>query len=271
MTDPDIRRWLARQTALGIGHVAHQTVSEGPAAVAAAVAAEVLAGRPVVVLDAVADADLRVIGKAADGVVLVTGGSGVALGLPANFERPAGADGSEAGWRPVAGPGVVLSGSCSTATRGQVSEYSRNHPAQAVDPVRLLTGDQTAAAVADWAVSVLENGPLVYSTAPPEAVTALQASHGRDAVASAVEAFFAELAAALAERGVRRFVVAGGETSGAVTAALRSESLAIGPEIAPGVPALLDSEHGIGLALKSGNFGAPDFFERALDVLGSDK
>jgi uncharacterized protein YgbK (DUF1537 family) len=166
---------------------------------------------------------------------------------------------------------VVLSGSCSTATRGQVSEYSRNHPAQAVDPVRLLTGDQTAAAVADWAVSVLENGPLVYSTAPPEAVTALQASHGRDAVASAVEAFFAELAAALAERGVRRFVVAGGETSGAVTAALRSESLAIGPEIAPGVPALLDSEHGIGLALKSGNFGAPDFFERALDVLGSDK
>lgn len=279
MTDPDIRRWLARQTALGVGHVPHQTVSEGPAAVAAAVEAEVVAGRPLVVLDAIADRDLRVLGKAADGVVLVTGGSGVALGLPANFERPATAsdlprndagrhDAAQSAWQPVAGPAVVLSGSCSTATREQVSEYSRHHPAQAVDPVRLLTGDQTAAAVADWTMSVLDSRPLVYSTAPPDAVSALQASHGRDAVATAVEGFFAELAATLAERGVRRFVVAGGETSGAVIAALGTESLAIGLEIAPGVPALLDGERGIGLALKSGNFGTPDFFERALDILG---
>ncbi|MEX0760373.1 MAG: nucleotide-binding domain containing protein, partial [Tistlia sp.] len=269
MTDPDIRRWLTLQTRLGVGHVPYQTIAEGAAAVTAALEAEVGAGRPVVVLDAVADGDLRVIGEAAAGVALVTGGSGVALGLPANFEERSGR--GEGGWEPVAGPGVVLSGSCSAATRGQVSAYSRHHPALAVEPLRVLTGEQTAAEAADWVLSVLDAGPMVYSTADPEAVSALQASHGRDAVASAVETFFAELAALLAGRGLRRFVVAGGETSGAVTAALKTESLRIGPEIAPGVPALFDAEQGLALALKSGNFGAPDFFESALAVLGPDR
>ncbi|SMF75481.1 Uncharacterized conserved protein YgbK, DUF1537 family [Tistlia consotensis] len=270
MTDPDIRRWLALQTTLGVGHVPLQTIRQGPAAVAAALDGEVAAGRPFVVLDAVADEDLRIIGKAAAGVTLVTGGSGVALGLPANF-RDQGAAGEHegtAGWHAVEGPAVVLSGSCSTATRGQVAVYAERHPSLAVDPEQVLCGKETADSVAEWVAEHLDDAPLVYSTADPEAVGAAQSAYGRDRVAAAIERFFAGLAATLDARGVRRFVVAGGETSGAVTAALGAGSLRIGPEIAPGVPALLD-DAGRGLALKSGNFGAPDFFERALGVLAS--
>ncbi len=272
MTDPDIRRWLALQTRLGVGHVPLQTVQEGPEAIRKALDAEVAAGRPVVVVDAVADADLRTIGRAAADVPLVTGGSGIALGLPENFQRAGAASAEAGGWHPVEGPAVVLSGSCSTATRGQVERYAGARAALAIDPSDLLSGklsaDKAAAWVADKLADDSGEAPLVYSTADPEAVGALQKQHGRETVAEAVEGFFAALAARLAGEGVRRFVVAGGETSGAVTAALKSEALRIGPEIAPGVPALLDPDAGIALALKSGNFGGPDFFAEAVARLG---
>jgi 3-dehydrotetronate 4-kinase len=265
MTDPDIRRWLAHQSARPVGHVAHQDVAQGPEAIAAAIDREVAAGRPAVVVDAISDRDLRNIGRACAGLPLVTGGSGVALGLPANFteRRPSAA----ADWQGLGGPGVVLSGSCSLATRGQVAAYAIHHPALAVDPQQVMDGTQTAASVAAWLSAHLDETPMAYSTADPKAVSATQSALGREAVAAAIEGLFAEVAQTLAAAGVQRFIVAGGETSGAVTAALGVESLRIGPEIAPGVPALAATDREVVLALKSGNFGAPDFFEKAAAIL----
>jgi uncharacterized protein YgbK (DUF1537 family) len=165
----------------------------------------------------------------------------------------------------------VLSGSCSLATRGQVAAYAIHHPAIAVDPQQVMSGAQTAASVAKWLSAHLEETPLAYSTADPETVAAAQKAHGRDKVAAAIEGLFAEVARILAAAGVQRFIVAGGETSGAVTAALGVESLRIGPEIAPGVPALAATDREVVLALKSGNFGAPDFFETAAALLAAEE
>ena len=112
--------------------------------------------------------------------------------------------------------------------------------------------------------------PSVYSTAGPAAVAGAQKAHGKAETASTIEHFFGDLARMLADRGPRRIVVGGGETSGAVVEALEVKSLAIGAEIDPGVPALVADRQGpLGLALKSGNFGGPDFFAKALAATGS--
>ncbi|MEQ9329585.1 MAG: four-carbon acid sugar kinase family protein [Rhodospirillales bacterium] len=266
MTDPDIRRWLAPQTRHGVGHVAFHTVLQGGPAIEAGIGAEVAAGRPVVVIDAVTDEDLRRIGVAAAGIRLVTGGSGIALGLPANLIGTR--TGDAAAWRGESGPAVILSGSCSTATQGQVADHARNHPALVIDPEQVLDGRQDAESVAGWLLERAGDMPIAYSTAAPESVTAIQARFGRDAAANAVEELFAGVARRLEAGGVKRIIVAGGETSGAVTSALGVRSMEIGPEIAPGVPALRVEGKDLVLALKSGNFGGPGFFGKALDILG---
>jgi len=110
---------------------------------------------------------------------------------------------------------------------------------------------------------------MVYSTADPSAVSDAQATFGRQTVALTIERFFGDLARALADNGTRRIVVGGGETSGAVVEALRLQSLQIGAEIDPGVPALVANRNGpIGIALKSGNFGSEDFFAKAMQKVG---
>jgi uncharacterized protein YgbK (DUF1537 family) len=269
MTDPDIRRWLRLQTRREVGLVPYATVRQGAAAIRAALRGEAAAGRRLVVVDAVADEDLLAIGAAVAGDQLVTGGSGIALGLPENF-RKAGLLGNQAAtFETAEGPGVVLSGSCSIASRGQVAAYLPGHPGLAVDPEALMQGDMTADKAVAFARQALDRAPIIYSTAEPAAVAAAQERFGRDKVAGAIEAFFGEVATRLVDAGVRRLAVGGGETSGAVVTALGVESLRIGPEIDPGVPALIaDGRRPVHLALKSGNFGAPDFYEKALEVMG---
>jgi uncharacterized protein YgbK (DUF1537 family) len=190
---------------------------------------------------------------------LITGGSGIALGLPANFgiaPRPV-------AWIGEAGPAAVLSGSCSAATRGQVAAWTGAR--REVTAAEAAAGIDPAALVA----SLPQDAPvLIYSSADPAVVAAAQARHGRDALAAAIEALFGALAVELIRRGIRRLVVAGGETSGAVVTALGPEALAIGPEIATGVPALRVEGRPLVMALKSGNFGGPRFFAEALEVLG---
>lgn len=267
MTDPDLRRWLARQTRLGVGHVAAGTVLAGAEAIRAALGREAEAGRPLVVVDAIRDTDLMAIGTAADGLALVTGGSGVALGLQENFRRRGLLAGRGAGWAGVSGPGAILSGSCSTATRRQVARHAAGHPALAIEPDAVMAGEMTAAAVSAWMLERIDEAPLAYSSADPAAVAAAQARHGRDALAAAIEALFAETARLLVAGGTTRLVSAGGETSGAVMEGLGIAALEIGPEIDPGVPAVKDAARPLALALKSGNFGGDDFFATALTVL----
>ncbi|MDB5522297.1 MAG: hypothetical protein JWM58_60 [Rhizobium sp.] len=269
MTDPDIRRWLRLQTRGEVGGIQLDTVRAGMEGILAAFASEAKAGRRLVVTDAIADSDLLAIGAAVANHKLVTGGSGIAQGLPQNF-RDKGKLSDEAALLPTAsGPGIVLCGSCSTASQNQVACYLEGHPGLSIDPGRLMSGNITAQSAAAWIREQDGRTPIVYSTASPKAVSDAQEKFGREAVAVKIERFFADLARHLADTGTRRIVVGGGETSGAIVEALGIESMQIGPEIDPGVPALVADRGGpIGLALKSGNFGAPDFFAKALEKVG---
>ncbi|MEC5325473.1 3-oxo-tetronate kinase [Aurantimonas sp. A3-2-R12] len=267
MTDADLRRWLAPQTKQGVGHVAATTVFQGGPAIMDAMAAEAAAGRPVVVVDAIRDADLMAIGQAARGLRLLTGGSGIALGLPDNFRAENLLASEPSTWIGSDGPAAILSGSCSTMTRTQVARYAETSPALEIVPDRVMAGEQSPDGAVGWALEQTDGVPLIYSSADPEAVKAAQRHFGRDALAARLEEFFAETARQLCAAGVTRLVVAGGETSGAVVEGLGLSALAIGPEIAPGVPAVKASDRPLWLTLKSGNFGDADFFQTALGVL----
>lgn len=270
MSDPDLRRWLRCQTRGEVGWVPHAVVSDGVAAVRARLAAEAAVGRRLIVCDAINEDDLMTLGEAIADCVLITGGSGIALGLPENFRKGGLLDEQPLAYEPVRGPGVVLSGSCSTASRAQLARYLNDHPGFAIDPAAVLAGTMTVDDALAFMKAHVDKSPVVYSTADPDAVAGIQAALGREQVARAIEGFFAALARRLVAAGIVRLVIGGGETAGAIVTALPSNQLIIGPEIDPGVPALaIESPSRLRLALKSGNFGAEDFYEKALAVLGA--
>lgn len=269
MTDPSLVRVLQRQTVHRVGLVPYASVVQGTAAVREAFAAMRAAGVRHAVLDSITDEHLFALGEACADLKLVTGGSGMAMGLPRNFVRAGLLHGGQSTRLPhVGGPTAVLAGSCSTATQGQVAQMRRDHHAFALDPVAMAEGRDAAAEALAWAQEHLSNRPiLIYSTATPEQVSAVQDRLGREHAGELVERALGRIAQGLVERGVRRLVVAGGETSGAVVSALGVEGLTIGPEIDPGVPWTFSiGTPTLALALKSGNFGGPDFFTRAFAV-----
>jgi uncharacterized protein YgbK (DUF1537 family) len=267
MTDPDIRRWLRRQMTGEVGHVGLAIVREGAVAIRTALGRLAGSGIGLAVVDATSDDDLLAIGSAVDGHALVTGGSGIALGLPANFRAAGliGAGGSAfSGQR---GPAVALSGSCSAQSLRQVEAHAADHPALAIEPGAVLAGAMTPAMATGFAMKHEGGLPIIHSTATPEVVSAAQQRFGKDAVAAGIERFFAELAVGLVNAGFTRLAVGGGETSGAIVTALGIGAFAIGPEIDPGVPALAIEGRPLAMALKSGNFGGLDFYEKACAML----
>jgi uncharacterized protein YgbK (DUF1537 family) len=269
MTDSSLVRVLARQTKHKVGLVALKEVQSGSAVLRTAL--DKLAAENVrhVVVDAVADTDLGIIGEAIGDDVLVTGGSGVALGLPAAYRRrqllqhKANADALPK----VTGAAAVLAGSCSAATLGQISTFKGPH--FALDTDAICRGEPVGDKALAWAKDKLGNGPILLSASDkPEAVKALQTKYGVEKSSLAIEKTMAALARGLVASGVGRLVVAGGETSGAVVGALDVTALRIGPEIDPGVPWTASvGKKPLLLALKSGNFGAPDFFTKAFERL----
>ncbi|MEP4554186.1 MAG: 3-oxo-tetronate kinase [Tateyamaria sp.] len=261
MTDSDLRRWLAPQTHHSVGHVAAGDVFEGDATIRTALEREHKAGHRLIVVDAIRDADLRAIGKAAHDLPLITGGSGVALGLPANF----GCTPGRVAWTGQSGKAVALSGSCSIATRAQVVYHAARHPAREIVAEDVIEGRLGVDSLAAWLLE--QSGvPLVYSSADPEEIRRVQDTYGRERSSAAIEAFFAGVAAKVRAGGATRIITAGGETSGAVVEGLKLDTLDIGPEIDPGVPALRAAPDLV-VALKSGNFGTDDFFEKASRIL----
>lgn len=268
MTDPDIRRWLAPQTRHSVGHVDANAVLSGTQAIKGALSAEHDAGKRLIVVDALRDEDLLRIGAAADGLPLITGGSGVALGLPRNFAKRGQIAITGSGWRGETGKCVALSGSCSNATRAQVALHSTTNPSYEINASDVIHGALHAQTVADWLLAA-EGIPLAYSSADPAVVTGIQKEFGREKSAGALEAFFAEVSCLLIAGGIRKILTAGGETSGAIVEGLQLTTLEIGPEIDPGVPALRASDTLV-IALKSGNFGAPEYFEKAAEILGME-
>ncbi|MEQ8229445.1 MAG: four-carbon acid sugar kinase family protein [Rhodospirillales bacterium] len=275
MRDANLVRVLSRQTDELVGLVEHKRVRQGADAVADAFQTLKKGGHRYAIVDALDDADLGVIGQAVADHPLVTGGSGIALGLPDNYRRQGLLGAATKAELPnVAGPAVIIAGSCSQATRGQVARARKLWPHHKVDPMSLGDVADAARAMADKILAGLNSGPqLIYSTADPDTVQQVQSALGRNQAGDAVERFFGRLARNLRDGGVRRFVVAGGETSGAVVQALGVQAMRIGPEIDPGVPwtesLTLGStgEAPLALTLKSGNFGAEDFFEKALGML----
>jgi len=278
MTDANLVRVLAAQTRGRVGLVPYADVEAGAEAVRARCAALRADGVRHAILDATSDAHLVAAGEACLDLALATGGAGLGMGLArALAARGRVRPGAGAALRGSAGaalprldtPVAVLSGSCSTATLAQIEAVRDDYPCFQLDPLQLADGPAHLEAALTWAGSRLGSTPiLVAASAPPESVARVHAALGQERAAVLVEAAFRRLARDLAARGVRRFVVAGGETAGAVVEALSVKALAIGPEIAPGVPwtAAVGGEPYL-LALKSGNFGGPDFFRRAVEML----
>jgi len=259
MKDPDLRRVLQRQTTWPVRHVPVSGVWNGPAAINLADSAS---GKAMVIVDAIRNEDLMTLGRAGGTRRLLVGGSGIALGLPQNF----GFAPSPSRWKGVAGKAVVFSGSCSRATRGQVEAFKAKAPSRELTADEIVDQKLSLQEIVEWTLHQ-ETPPLVYSSADPDVVASAQRKYGRERSADAIENLFANLAAALSQAGVRRIVVAGGETSGAVVSGLQAGMLEIGPKIAPGVPALKVADRPLALALKSGNFGGPEFFSEALSIL----
>ncbi|CAA9366082.1 MAG: Uncharacterized protein YgbK, partial [uncultured Microvirga sp.] len=271
MTDPDIRRWLALQCAGPIGLAPWPVVRQGSAALRGALAAAAERGETLAIVDAISDDDLLAIGEACAEAPLLTGGSGIALGLPRNFVRQGLAQGAGSAFVGNDGPEAVLAGSCSGATLAQIEVHRRDHPVLQIEVEAVIEGAATPEALAAFVHDHEGEGPLVFSSAATDKVRALQEAYGREVIAAKLDALFAETARRLVYDGVSRLVVAGGETSGAVVTALNLEAVAIGPEIDPGVPALAATDgRTLALALKSGNFGGPDFFAKALRMLGAN-
>jgi len=268
MTDADLRRWLAYQTVASVGHLPASAVWQGVDAARAHLSGEQAKGNRLIVADAVRDDDLFVLGKAVDDLALVTGGSGIAMGLPANFRAKGLLAGTSNAWRAQAGPAAVLCGSCSATTRRQVAHHRACHPAFEITAQDVMAGKTTAQTVADWMLAQDEL-PLAYSSAKPAAVLRAQQEFGAENIAAKMETLFAQVARLLVAGGVTRLITAGGETSGAVVKALGPDKLQIGPEIDPGVPAMRANE-ALVLALKSGNFGAEDFFQKAATRMATD-
>ncbi len=272
MSDADLVRVLSRQTKGKVGLLDFATLQQGSDAASARLTQLRAAGCRYAICDTIEDSQLDVIAAAISEHKLVTGGSGIAQALPAEYRR--------LGWlqeisnagqlSKITGAKLIVSGSCSQATLGQISHFKQNHQAFSLDPLTLASGEDQAAEAITWAQQNLGDKPLlVYASAPPEAVREAQKQLGVEQAGQLVEQALARVACELVTAGVRRLIVAGGETSGAVVSALAVRSLRIGHQIDPGVPwteTTVDGEN-IALALKSGNFGGEDFFSRAFEVL----
>jgi len=271
MRDASLVRLMGRQTPHAVGLVPWETVAQGSAALSDAFDRLMAEGVRHAVVDALTDQDLVAIAQGAQGRALLTGGSGIATGIPAicGAADSSGKAGAQAFPR-VDGPALIVAGSCSAATNAQVAAFKADGGlCYRVDPLTLADDLEALGAASAWVRQNLGERPiLVYSTTDPERLRQVQARLGVERAAELVENALSQIASQAVEAGVRRVVVAGGETSGAVMNALRIRLLRIGPEIDPGVPwtATL-GEKPIVLALKSGNFGGPDFFTRSLEVL----
>jgi uncharacterized protein YgbK (DUF1537 family) len=273
MHDSNLVRVLARQSKTRVGLVNLATLTRGADAVRARLAELAGQGIGAAVIDAVFDRDLETIGEVAAGQWLSVGASGIGLGLARALVKSGkvtAASGAASG-AAVGGPAACLAGSCSQATLQQIANAEANMPVLHLDPDRVVAGREEARRAVAWAIERVNSGPLlIASSATPEEVAALQSRHGREAAGHAIEQAMADIAEGLVRSGVRRLVVAGGETSGAVVDRLKIPGFLVGEEIAAGVPVLRAVGNGSGdmlLALKSGNFGGPEFFSDALALM----
>jgi uncharacterized protein YgbK (DUF1537 family) len=266
MTDANLVRVLGRQTRARVGLVDLATIEAGPRAVANGFAELAGAGYGVAIVDALFDRHLDVIAEAGAGMRLITGGAALGGALARANHNPRRPEARER-TVPVRAPIAMLSGSCSAATLAQIEQVAGVLPTREIDPMKIAENPGELPRLIEWASDQVAAGSvLLYSSGGPGKVQAVQQRLGHAPAAALVEKTFGSLAVALAGRGVRTFVVAGGETSGAVLEALNIRMLTFGDELDPGVPWTSSLEpDGFVFALKSGNFGSRNFFVKALE------
>lgn len=267
MTDSNLLRLMEAQASGKAGLINSQTLDQGANAVRQALDELAQQGIRYVVLDALNEQHLLTQGEALHDRRLVTGGSGLAIGLARqwhsgghNIAR------AQAAGAPQGQRAVVLSGSCSTMTNRQVVRYRQQAAAAAIDVDRALHERETyARELCDWVVQHEADtlAPLLFATSEPETLQQIQQRYGAAHSSEAVEQLFAAVVRELQLRGWQRFIVAGGETSGVVAQTLGIDAFHIGPVISPGVPWVRAVGQPVSLALKSGNFGDENFFARA--------
>jgi 3-dehydrotetronate 4-kinase len=273
MHDSNLVRVLARQSRFGVGLVDLAIVAKGADAIRARLAELAKQGIGAAVIDAVFDPELEIIGQVALDHRLSVGASGMGLGLARGLVasgqvKP---ESSSTAQKAIGGPVACLAGSCSQATLAQIAQAEKSMLVLRLDPEKIVAGGVEAERALAWASANIGKGPvLIASSSAPEQVSALQAKHGRDAAGHAIEQTMAAISEGLVAAGVRRLVIAGGETSGAVVDRLGIPAFLVGPEIAAGVPVLRCVGWGKGeaaMALKSGNFGGPDLFNDAIRLM----
>ena len=274
MTDANLVRVMQAQTQRKVGLIDHTTMAKGTQAITDKIKQLEADGVGVAIVDATSNEDLKTLGPALKGMALVTAGSGVAIGLPGNWGLQASA--KAAALPAPSGFQAIVSGSCSLATQGQVAHYiASGQPSWQFKPLNWTAQDVPAQIKADvaaalaWAEPLLSQGPvLVYATPDADTLQKVQAKFGREQAGEWMESALAQVCQGLQALGVKQWVIAGGETSGACVQALNITQMQIGPQIDPGVPWCFAPQHTAGhLTLKSGNFGTPDFFTKAMKVL----
>ena len=273
MHDANLVRVLARQSQSKVGLVDLAIVASGADAIRTRLADLAKQGISAAIIDSVFDPELETIGRVALDHRLSVGASGMGLGLARGLVAlgKVQAVSTSADQKPIGGPVACLAGSCSQATLAQIAQAGKSMPVLHLDPEKMVTGKGEAERALGWVRDHLGKGPvLIASSSTPDQVSALQARHGRDRAGHAIEQTLAEISEGLVAAGVRRLIVAGGETSGAVVDRLGIPAFLVGPEIAAGVPVLRCvgwSKGDAVLALKSGNFGGPDFFTDAIRLM----
>ena len=272
MHDANLVRVLARQSRNKVGLVDLFTVVQGVEAIRARLKHLAGSGIRAAIADAAFERDLESIGLAALDHRFSVGASGIGLGLARGLIAGGRVKASQASsfGAPLGGPAACLAGSCSQATLAQIAAAEASMPVLRLDPDALIADNAAVEKALAWALERLDRGAiLIASSATPGEVAAVQSRHGREAAGHAIEQAFASLASRLVGRGVRRLIVAGGETSGAVVDRLGIPAFRIGPEIAAGVPVLrtVGMKNEMALTLKSGNFGGPRFFSDALALV----
>ena len=274
MTDASLVRLMQAQSRHPVAVLDLDTIRRGRDAIDNAFHELQTRGVRYAVTDAVADEDLITVGRAAADHKLITGGSGIALALPENFREKGLLGGaSDADIPNITGRAIVIAGSCSEATRAQITHAKARWPNAKINIDDIAASEDAAKNIVsqtlDWAARQDANTPLlVYGSADPQEVAAAQEKYGREESGAMMETALSTIATGLVDAGARQVIVAGGETSGAVVNALGVTGLRIAREIDPGVPwTETMNKPRLALALKSGNFGAENFFEKALGML----
>jgi len=267
MTDHNLVRWLNYQTKNKVGLIDITTVKKGSGEIKKKIVSLKKQGMKYCLIDTIENIDFDQICEGTKHLKMLTGGSGIALGLPKIFKKQGLIKKNNKILPKINSYSIIISGSCSNTTLSQIKNYKNKHPSLSLEPNKIINDPEYLQKVINWVIKNKKNKPLLYSSSKPDIVKKNQKEYGKDLIASKIESFFQDVVSKLYEEDFKKIVSAGGETSGAVVKGLGIEELQIGQEISAGVPIMWEPNKSIKIALKSGNFGQEDFFSRALKML----